>query len=105
MRRLYQQVADRLRRRIEDEFNVSRPTTSEAMTARDLTGHVEAKVGSGMYATNDNGGRNVQAAHDAMASHLTRVIDALLEVTETDAIERARQEAQSRRARYIRKPA
>lgn len=41
-------------------------------------------------------------AHDAMASHITRVIDALLEVTETDAIEQAKADARSRRARYIR---
>lgn len=45
--------------------------------------------------------RDKQAAHDAMFDHISRVINALLEVTETDAIEQAKKEAESRRARYI----
>ncbi|MEO1421258.1 MAG: FadR/GntR family transcriptional regulator [Pseudomonadota bacterium] len=48
--------------------------------------------------------RDPQGAHKAMADHLTRVIDALLEVTETEAIERVRTEAEARRKRYIRRP-
>lgn len=49
--------------------------------------------------------RDGTAAHAAMSSHLSRVIDALLEVTETEALERAKQEAETRRQRYLRKRA
>lgn len=42
-----------------------------------------------------------QRAHDAMSNHITRVIDALLEVTETDEIERLKRDAEARRQRYI----
>lgn len=66
MRRLYQQVADQLRRRIADqvyalgeripaerilakEFNVSRPTVREAIIALELEGLVSVRTGSGVY--------------------------------------------------------
>ena len=39
-------------------------------------------------------------AHAAMHSHLTRVIDALLEGTEAEAVERARRETKALREQY-----
>lgn len=44
--------------------------------------------------------RDPDAARAAMHHHLTRVIDALLEATEAEAMERAREQAQSLRERY-----
>lgn len=69
MRRLYQQVADKLRQDIAEkryevgtrlpaerllatEFNVSRPTVREAIIALEIQGLVEVRVGSGVYVTN-----------------------------------------------------
>lgn len=49
--------------------------------------------------------RDAVGAHDAMEQHLKRVIDALLDVTETEAIERVRNEAQARRMRFVRSTA
>ncbi len=44
--------------------------------------------------------RDPDGAHAAMHSHLSRVIDALLEGTEADAVERARRETEALREQY-----
>lgn len=44
--------------------------------------------------------RDPDGAHSAMHSHLSRVIDALLESTEAEAVERARMEARALREQY-----
>ena len=44
--------------------------------------------------------RDADASHAAMQSHLSRVIDALLEASEAEAVERARSEAAALRAQY-----
>lgn len=44
--------------------------------------------------------RDPDGAHAAMHGHLSRVIDALLEASEADAVERARSEAAALRAQY-----
>ncbi|ACT60460.1 FadR/GntR family transcriptional regulator [Hirschia baltica] len=45
--------------------------------------------------------RDPAGARKAMFDHLTRVIDALLEVTETDDVEKAKNKAQARRDHYL----
>ncbi len=74
MRRLYQQIADKLRaditndryevnsrlpaeRLLADEFNVSRPTIREAIIALEIGGLVEVRVGSGVYVVSKTGDR------------------------------------------------
>lgn len=43
---------------------------------------------------------DAEQAHSAMSSHIARVIDDLLQVTETDELEQVKREAEARRARY-----
>jgi GntR family transcriptional regulator, hexuronate regulon transcriptional repressor len=47
--------------------------------------------------------RNPKAARSAMRDHLRRVIDAILAATETDAVDRARKKAVSKRHEYTRR--
>jgi len=47
--------------------------------------------------------RNPKAARRAMRDHLRRVIDAILAATETDAADRARKKAVSKRNEYTRR--
>jgi len=47
--------------------------------------------------------RNPKAARSAMREHLRRVIDAILAATETDAVDRARKKAVSKRHEYTRR--
>jgi GntR family transcriptional repressor for pyruvate dehydrogenase complex len=47
--------------------------------------------------------RNPKAARRAMRDHLRRVIDAILAATETDAVDRARKKAVSKRSEYTRR--
>jgi len=47
--------------------------------------------------------RNPKAARRAMRDHLRRVIDAILAATETDAVDRARKKAVSKRNEYTRR--
>jgi len=46
---------------------------------------------------------NAADARDAMRGHLGRVIDGLLDITETETLERAKSEMQTRRDRYMRR--
>lgn len=78
MRRLYQQVADKLRaeiiagryevnsrlpaeRLLAEEFNVSRPTIREAIIALEIGGLVEVRVGSGVYVVSKTGDNRAPA--------------------------------------------
>ena len=106
-------------RELADDFGVSRPTIRDAMIALEFQGLVEARQGSGVYVkaalrrARANGRadfvgehhriasalrtRDSKAARQAMHGHLAQVIDDLLGLAESDALEQTREKMAEQR--------